>query len=631
MKDKSCCGSYDIKEYNKAVSYYTRELKKAKGKDIMAVSYTDNFKAFLSYAALTRAADEAGKNINIFIIDGKSQSLECLENCYILYSELRKYRAAKKRNEKGLSKKFDISAVEALESFISAVCKKTKESYFEKLFQKPAILLEATESGFSGSLELKYCYSWFRKYKWSLLLKTSEVLWKQLYNLKKSEEVGIGFAAVPKRKGLDKPIEHFLDSYAISWAMKEKARMLCKKASMGCSNNKKSMLAKANKVSDLKATLLGCALTEAVEPVFKSFKKLAGFIGAEKLKPADASFFIVSKGYSGKHYFGEKIGYPSPDKKTRWQSPAGFIYQLDYAPQTLADKRKPMARFGFTETLPIQVFIETNNIDWLEMARKDKALVKIANRCKSFVVESSIKETKKAAKGKNGKRQKNEEERTSFVVELVKKNGENRFARGSDVDIRSKINKEFLKRTGKYAGCMANIPGGEMFVTPEKLKGTVIGDVVISIDQSYVLSEKSPFIIKADGNSYKVVSAPKKILEKFNKKKKEAWKSIIKAEKTGALPKKIIELKKKNFNRIGEFAINTNPKARLCDYLIVNEKIAGMIHVAMGSGFEADRATEYHTDVVINAKKQKLNIYGIEKKTGKKIWVMKKGRLVISY
>ena len=54
-----------------------------------------------------------------------------------------------------------------------------------------------------------------------------------------------------------------------------------------------------------------------------------------------------------------------------------------------------------------------------------------------------------------------------------------------------------------------------------------------------------------------------------------------------------------------------------------------MIHVAMGSGFDADKSTEYHTDVVINAKKQKLDIYGIAKKTGKKLWIMKKGRLLM--
>ncbi len=85
---------------------------------------------------------------------------------------------------------------------------------------------------------------------------------------------------------------------------------------------------------------------------------------------------------------------------------------------------------------------------------------------------------------------------------------------------------------------------------------------------------------------------------------------------------------KKNFRKIGEFAINTNPKAKLCDYLIVNEKIARMIHIALGMGFDSDRATVYHWDIVIDSPKQKLDIYGIDKK--KNIhWVIKKGKFAV--
>ena len=52
-----------------------------------------------------------------------------------------------------------------------------------------------------------------------------------------------------------------------------------------------------------------------------------------------------------------------------------------------------------------------------------------------------------------------------------------------------------------------------------------------------------------------------------------------------------------------------------------------MIHIALGSGFEDDRATVYHYDIVINAKEQKLNMYGIKGK--QKLWMMKKGKLLV--
>ena len=114
----------------------------------------------------------------------------------------------------------------------------------------------------------------------------------------------------------------------------------------------------------------------------------------------------------------------------------------------------------------------------------------------------------------------------------------------------------------------------------------------------------------------------------MKKEKKEAWQKIIDYEKNKSLPKEIIEIYKKNFNKVGEFAINTNPKAKLCDYLIVNEKIARMIHVALGSGFEADRKTTYHWDIVVNSPRQKLDIYGIDKNK-KQHWIIKKGEFVV--
>jgi leucyl aminopeptidase (aminopeptidase T) len=170
-----------------------------------------------------------------------------------------------------------------------------------------------------------------------------------------------------------------------------------------------------------------------------------------------------------------------------------------------------------------------------------------------------------------------------------------------------------------------------MFLTPEYIKGIFYGDCVISIDKSYVLSSKNPLVVECSGNNYKILNGPKAVIKKLNEKKNEAMKVLKKQEKNKSLPKEIIEMKKRNFNNLGEFAINTNPKARLCNYLIVNEKIAGMIHIALGSGYEEDRPSVYHYDIVINAKKQKLDIYGVKGKgkSQKKYWMMRKGKLAV--
>ncbi|MEK6868680.1 MAG: hypothetical protein AABX74_00495, partial [Nanoarchaeota archaeon] len=372
------------------------------------------------------------------------------------------------------------------------------------------------------------------------------------------------------------------------------------------------MLARGENISELRTVLSGCELCkDADEEIFKKYKKLSELLNLSRIKPVDASFFVAGKGYHGKHVFGEVVGYPSLNKKTRWQSPGQMVYKLDFYPQTASDDRDPIARVGFTETLPLDIFIETCNIDWKKMRERNKKIKEIEDRCKLIkVVGEEI----------NGLK-------TDFEVGLMRKDGTHRWVRTSDTDIREKINSEYLKRTGIKGGNMANLPGGEAFVTPEYVKGRIIGDVVISIDQSYRLSEKEPFVIESDGREYKVVSGPKDIAKKFEEKKKDAWEGIMNQEKHKSLPQDLIDMKKRNFNMINEFAINTNPSAKLCDYLIVNEKIARMIHVAMGSGFEPDRATDYHTDIVINSPRQKLDVYGIDE-NGKEHWIIKKGEFV---
>ena len=168
----------------------------------------------------------------------------------------------------------------------------------------------------------------------------------------------------------------------------------------------------------------------------------------------------------------------------------------------------------------------------------------------------------------------------------------------------------------------------EAFTTPTYVIGRIVGDVIINVDRSYRLDKDNLFIVEAEKNGYKLISAPKIVGDAFRKRKRDAWKTILEQEKNKSLDKEIIELKKRNFNHVGEFAINTSPSARLCDYLIVNEKIANMIHVAFGSGFEVDAATEYHMDVVIDSPRQKLDIYGVDKKKNRH-WIIKSGAFVL--
>ncbi|MFW6220817.1 MAG: hypothetical protein ACOC3X_04025, partial [Nanoarchaeota archaeon] len=574
---------YDEKKFLDCVNYYKKKLGIVKSKNFLLIFDLENEKAFFSTAALSMALDELGANLHVMCFNNDSFILESMINSWKIYKQFKN-----KSKNKG---------VLALSNFLKSVEKKLKTKEIEHLFKAPDYILRCNKDGFYGSFNLEYKINWIKKRKPKLLLNTADNIWNNVYNLKKNENISIGFLLIPNKKILGNKLFDYLDSYFICYKMANSALNITNNISMQAFSQKKSMLDKMEKINDFKSLLIGCELSKNInEDIFKKFKELSKFIKTSKIKFSSANFFISGKGYPGSHSFGQKIGYPTPNKKSRWQNPAGIIYKPSYAPQTKFETRPPKARVGFTETLPIEIFIETCNVNWDEIKAKNDFLKKIAIKCEKIIVESKVKSNKKYL--------------TNFEVGLIKKDGKRREVKGSDVEIRNLINKNFFKKTKIKAGTMANLPGGEMFLTPEFVTGLIVGDVVINIDESYPLNKKKPLVISSTKKKYKIIDGPKKIIEKINTKKKQAWNLIKKQEKFKSLPKKIIDIKKKNFNLIGEFAVNTNPKAKLCDYLIVNEKIAGMIHVAIGSGFEEDRATEYHSDIVIDAKAQKLDIYG---------------------
>ncbi|MBN2459376.1 hypothetical protein JXB28_03765 [Candidatus Woesearchaeota archaeon] len=596
---------YNLKAFNDAVKYYENCLAQYKGKTFFAVLDVRDEKAFFALAPFSRAVHNLKGDLSVSIIQEKSEALDALMDVWNAYELLKK----------GVKNKVTIS----LNDFIDMVDKKAKGG-FRKIFKKPDAFVSSDNKGFiisngkGNTLKLRLRPEWFRKYRWDDLMVTNRIIWSQLYNIKKNEKVGIGFDLIAKADDIEYPLEDYLDSYALV----RTAFLSCpaRKKALKASSVRKTMLEEGERIGELSSTLLGCELDKNIdEPVFKRFKKLSSLLRLNRFKANDAAFFIKGEGYAGKHLFGEVIGYPTLNKKSRWDSPGGIIYQLPWSPQTKIDNRPPLCRLGFTDTLPIDIFIESCKIDWLKMKKDDDALIKKVSQSDKIVVDSG---------------------KTNFEVFLIGKNNKRREPLGSDVDVRHKLDPKCLKK-GIKAGTYANVPGGEMFVTPEYMKGTLYGDVVISIDKSYVLSKKNPLVVKFDEKGYKIVGGPKSVIKKINEKKNEAMKVLLKQEKHKSLPQEIIDMKKKNFNKIGEFAINTNPKARLCNYLIVNEKIAGMIHVALGSGFEDDRPTVYHYDIVINAKEQKLDIYGVKKEKAKggkpvkekKLWMMKKGKLVV--
>ncbi len=591
---------YNTRIFNEEVRHYTNLLEgKVKNNVVFITLGLKQKNAFYSLAPLSRAIHNLGGDLHVIVTREDDPNIGILETIWSVYDDWTK-------------KKLETEKVKALKGFISAVNKRTKTRKFKEIFRSPEIVLRAEENGFTGTLDLPYNCKWHRRYRWRELTETSNRIWKEGYNLQKGEIINISFVLIPSEKHTELPLEDYLDSYSIALSMALVAEKFKAKVKMTSISDRFSLLAKPVRTAELIKTIKGCELCKNVdEEVFKKYKHFSKLLKIDRMEYIRAGFGIHAKGYYGKHFFGESIGYPSLDKKTRWTSPGQMMLKDPYEPQTAIDKRDPMMRYAVTETLPIDIFIETCNINYYRLRKRSERIRDIFNKCDYVrVVGQTIDGYK-----------------TDFKVILVK-DGKRRLFTAQDSDVRSIIDKEYYKRTGIKAGSYANFPSGETFVTPEEIYGVMIGDVVINIDRSYVIPEKRPIVVEFSGNRYKIVKAPRHILNAMKRERKEAWQKIREIEKSKSLPKEIINIYKRNFYNIGEFAVNTNPKAKLCNYLIVNEKIARMIHVALGLGFEPDRKTMYHWDIVVNAPRQKLDIYGVNKE--KKIfWVLKKGEFLV--
>src|SRR3989338_3121040 len=589
---------YNKRTFDSEAAYYAKRLGKVKGMVVFVALDMGQPNAFFSLAPLSKAVHELEGDMHV-IVEDDYNSLIVLKDAWHVYEDYLKRLKTKK--------------VKALFGFINSVNKRTKKDVFKEIFKEPEIILRAEKGGFRGTIGLDYKYRWHKRYKERELLETTTRILKDGYNLKEGERIGIGFVLIPKDEHLELPLEDYLDSYSISLATALAAKKLKAKPTLSSCTDRISVLAKSVRTADLLMALRGCELDKGVnEGVFKKYSVLSKLLKIDRLKFISAGFGIHAKGYYGRHFFGEEIGYPSLDKKTRWSSPGQLMLKDAFSPQTALEKRDPMMRYALTETLPIDIFIETCNIDYSILRKRSNKIRDMLNKCEHIRV---------IGKEINGYK-------TDLTVNLVDKNGERYEFIPSDCDVRSVIEKEHYKKTGIKAGSYANFPSGEAFVTPASVKGLMIGDVVINIDRSYVIPERSPIIVKFNGNGYKVIKATTKMLGIMKKEWGEARQKIRDYEKNKSLPKEIIEIYKRNFWNIGEFAINTNPKAKLCNYLIVNEKIARMIHIALGSGFDANRKTMYHWDIVVNSPRQRLDIYGVDK-NNKIHWVIKKGEFAV--
>ena len=593
---------YNKKKFAQEAAYYRKALagKLGKGKTCLVELRLSNEKAFFSLAPMSRAVHELGADISVFVTQKESRMLKVLGKTWALYSELKQGKETKE--------------TKALEEFIKSVEKKAKSKEFSRQFKKPDLYIIAGSDAFvMEEKKLEFKTGWFRKRLWKELLATASKILKQGYGIKKSEIVSVGFDLIPTAKDLELPLDDYLGSLSIIYTFALKASSLCKSVSMGADTSRKSQLEPMERISDLAATIIGCEYEKNInEPWFTTFRKLSPIIGADKLKYSTASFGIHGQGYGGKHFFGLKIGYPTPNMKTRWQSPGTMLLKPYWLEQTKQDSRPALRRHAITDTLPLPNYIRTCNIDYFALRKRDEQIRDVLRKCSRLFAVGI-----KTSKGQ-----------TNLALDTMHLFSGKGPILTSDIEVNPITPPEAARVFKTKSGRYGNFPGGEVFFTPHKIDGTFVGDVVINVDKSYVIPKNQPMVLSVKDGKYVLLKASPEIRKALEKRKKECWKMLNVFEKSKSMPKKMVKSMRQNFNNLGEFAVNTNPKARLSRYLIETEKLANMMHIALGSGYEPGRETMYHCDIVINAPKQKIDLWGVDPK-GKELWVIKKGKFVV--
>jgi leucyl aminopeptidase (aminopeptidase T) len=135
-----------------------------------------------------------------------------------------------------------------------------------------------------------------------------------------------------------------------------------------------------------------------------------------------------------------------------------------------------------------------------------------------------------------------------------------------------------------------NLPGGEVFTTPENVEGTLVIDGVVGdyLCEKYHSLAATPLTIRVKGNRLVDAHSENKELES------DFWKYTHTDE---------------NSDRIGEFAIGTNIELKeVIGHILQDEKFPG-IHVAFGDPYGNHTGAEWKSTTHIDVVATRFNIW----------------------
>ena len=177
---------------------------------------------------------------------------------------------------------------------------------------------------------------------------------------------------------------------------------------------------------------------------------------------------------------------------------------------------------------------------------------------------------------------------------------------GSDFVATLSPSYKWLKTSGLISpDKWGNLPGGEVFTTPQNVEGTLVIDGVVGdyLCEKYHSLEKTPLTLRVKDNRLVEAHSDNKELEN------DFWKYTH----TDA-----------NSDRVGEFAIGTNIELKeVIGHILQDEKFPG-IHIAFGDPYGAHTGADWKSSTHIDVVATRFNIWVDDRQ------IMEDGRFLIS-
>jgi leucyl aminopeptidase (aminopeptidase T) len=176
---------------------------------------------------------------------------------------------------------------------------------------------------------------------------------------------------------------------------------------------------------------------------------------------------------------------------------------------------------------------------------------------------------------------------------------------GSNFTATLNPNYKWLKTSGLISpDKWGNLPGGEVFTTPENVDGTLVIDGVVGdfLCEKYHSLKDSPLTLRVKDN---------RLVEAYSENK-ELESDFWKYTHTDA-----------NSDRVGEFAIGTNIELKeVIGHILQDEKFPG-IHIAFGDPYGAHTGADWRSTTHIDVVATRFNIWVDDRQ------IMSDGRFLI--